>query len=561
MKTLIIALILGLILLNSGYASNLIVDCAFNDLEGWNISNPLHVTISTNTVQGTSCLQLIADPDTPNGSESTAVWQMLDIKRFDPKGEYRLQFRARSDRFPQEYNLFLGLMQGENLPFTIGYEWRQVGTNWQDVQVDFRDVNPVATAVKLMIQVKSPGTVWIDDLKIEKLPNGTIGAEERLLKDLPKFKGSPDQVQITSTGQFRIKNKPFFPIGMWGMTSESEEIMDQLRDYGFNVSGGHVFSSGPDGAKVLLDRAEARGLMLVGVMRFAINGETSNTLKEAEGLKEMYKPLVEIIKDHPAFFAYDLADEPAWAGNNISAFAAGAYFLRENDPNHPIYSNQAPRGSIEQFRRWYRFVDIGGSDIYPWWNGDPDLHSDLPNKTFSVVGDECVKNITAIGHGKPVLMTIQAFGWSDGRTDPQSKAKGYGYPPTNVLRFMAYDAITSGANGIMFYQDHRYPNIDPRVKPVSLELSAIHDVLASPTLTSKYARSLDKRIKLITRKHGKDTYIIAVNTTGQSVRANIETPVQSSIWNVRFENKTVLSKNRIITDDFEPWDVNIYTDR
>ena len=561
----LLVVLLTLILITSRVSAlNLAGNGAFESLEGWTASDPALAVLSTEVVEGKTCLKLTSAPGAAEGTDSTAISRMIDIKAFKPDGEYRMQFKARSDHFPQEYIIYLGIMQGQQLPVVIGYEWRQVGPNWQDVSLDFRDMNPVATGVKLVIQVRAKGSVWIDDLKIEQLPKGTIGAEDLQLKDLPKYKGSKDFVQITPTRRFLVKNKPFFPIGMWGLDFPNEKAMEDMHKYGFNITGtGHLIGRKAEGTKAFLDMAQAHGLMIIGVMRFAISGETEKAIAEAETYKPAYKPIVDVTKNHPAFFAYDLADESAWAGNSKSAFASGAHFFRENDPNHPVFSNQAPRQSISLFKRWYRFVDIGGSDIYPYWNGEPDRHSDLPNKTIAVVGDECTKNLTALGPGKPVLMTIQAFGWSDGNADPETKAKGYAYPPVTEQRFMVYDAITSGASGIMLYQDMKYNDasgsvIDPRVKPVSLELSAMHDILAAAT-AAKGATSLDKRVKLITKTFNNELYIIAVNTTDKNIQAKIKLPVSSKAWNVLFENRNIVTRTAAISDSFGPWDVNIYT--
>ena len=564
-KYLVLAAVFTLMLANC-VSANMVKNGGFESMDGWIASDPALVSLSSDAVEGQSSLKVTSAPNAPEGTESTSVSRIIDIKEFDPQGEYRMQFRIRSDRFPQEYNVFMGLLQGDQWPANIGFEWRQVGPQWQDVQFDFRDVNTVVTAVKLMIQVKAPGSIWIDDLRIVKLPKGTIGAEERLLKDLPKYKGTSEFVKITPDRRFIVKGKPFFPIGAWGLDFPNEKVLRDMRDCGFNLTGtGHLYTKGAEGVKALLDQAQSYGLMVKGVLRFGVRGETPEALAEVERYKETFKPILEVTKSHPAFFAYDIADEPAWIGFNIPAFAEGAHFLRTSDPNHPIFSNQAPRQSIELFKRWYRFVDIGGSDIYPWWNGELDKHSDLPNKTYSVVGDECVKNLKAIGPGKPVVMTIQAFGWSDRERNPQpTDPKGYGYPPQNLQRFMAYDAITSGATGILFFQDMRYADesgnrLNEKVKPVSLELSAIHDVLASATTTTSGVKSLDKRIKLITKKLGKDLYIIAVNTTGESVAANIGIPAAGGTWRVLFEGRNAVQKKNAITETFEPWDVNIYT--
>ncbi len=535
---------------------NLIPNGEFLSLKGWTpANNPLVVL---ERVEGIPCVKLSADPAAAEGTESTFIEQMLDIHSLEAKSEYRMQFRAKSDHFPQLYNLYLATMRGDRVVTAIGYEWRQLGGGWQDVKLDFRDVNTDATAAKVVIQVKAPGQVWIADLRVEKLPAGTIGAEERQLKDLPRYVGSPKYVQITSDRRFIVNGKPFFPIGQWDMAYPDEKAMDDMQECGYNVTGsGMLIDRGPDGVKTFLDQAQARNLHVLGLLRYDCFGEASAAVAVAEQRHIKHKPILDVTREHPAFFVYDIADEPGWIGNSLSAFAAGAHFIRQNDPNHPIFSNQAPRGIVSLLQRWYRFVDVGGCDIYPWWNGEPDRHSDLPDKSLSVVGAETVKNLKALGARKPALMTVQGFGWSD-HAAPEMAAKGYGYPPYNIQRYMVYDAIVNGATGILVFQDQRYPGvINMKIKPLTLELKALHDVLASPT-EAGYARSSDKRVKLITKKHQGQRTVIAVNRSDRALSCQISHSDNNQAWQERSSHRRLKSMEQGFIDHFDAWGVNIY---
>ncbi len=535
---------------------NLIPNGEFLSLKGWTPANdPL---VALERVDGVSCVKLSANPPAPEGTESTSIEQMLDIRSFETNSEYRLQFRAKSDHFPQLYNLYLATMRGERLVTSIGYEWRQVGGGWQDVKLDFRDVNTDATAAKVVIQVKAPGQVWIADLRVEKLLAGTIGAEERQLKDLPRYAGSPKYVQITSDRRFIVNGKPFFPIGQWDMAYPNEKAMDDMQECGYNLTGSGMLNlKTPEEVKTFLDQAQARSLHVLGLLRYDAFGEAAAAVAVAEQRHIMHKPVIDVTREHPAFFVYDVADEPGWIGNSLSALAAGAHFIRQHDPNHPIFSNQAPRGTISLLQRWYRFVDVGGCDIYPWWNGEPDRHSDQPDKTLSVVGAETIKNLTALGSRKPAIMTVQGFGWSEGTTS-ELATKGYGYPPANIQRYMVYDAIVCGATGILVFQDQRYPGvINMKIKPLTLELKALHDVLASPT-EAGYARASDKRVKLITKIHQGKRTVIAVNRSDRALDCRISHSASAQTWQERISRRRMKSTEQGFTDRFDAWGVNIY---
>ena len=538
-------------------------------LQDWKFSDSSLAGMANEGRNGGPCLKLKADPKATEGASSTWANRRLDITSFDPNGEYRLQFSVRTDVMLREFYLTMGLVKGDERPVVIKGEWVQVVADWQTVTRDFFGVDTGAIEAVLQFAVKAPGTVWIDNLKIQKLPKGMIASEGSHLKDLPAFVGSPDYVQITPDRRIILRGKPFFPIGILGADFLSPEMMKDARSLGFNTIGsGHLISRKVEGTKAYLDLAKSNDLMVLGVTRLAgtLNGitvaptgvTTEQALTFVEEKKKEFLPILEVMRKHPALLAYDFADENILAGDNLEAVAEVAHWIRATDPNHPVWGNQAPRQSVALFKSYYRFMDIGGSDIYPWWNGEPDQHSDLPNKTLSVVGDECQKNIEAIGPGKPVFMYLQAFGWSD-EMGP-IRYKGYGYPPLHVLRFMGYDAIVNGASGVIFFQDHDYPGIIVNmIKPIALELAAIHDVLAAPTQEGT-TKSLDKRLAIILKKHGEDSYIIAVNRTAQEFEAGIEVPGSESVWQVLFKGGSVTAEKKVITDRFAPWDVRIYTD-
>ena len=89
-----------------------------------------------------------------------------------------------------------------------------------------------------------------------------------------------------------------------------------------------------------------------------------------------------------------------------------------------------------------------------------------------------------------------------------------------------------------------------------MTLQSLHDVLASKT-HNYGAKSLDSRVKLITKKFKDNLYIIAVNRTGKSVQVKIEVP--NGIWR-EFSNKNASfasEKGRIMAH-FAPWGVKIY---
>jgi len=356
-----------------------------------------------------------------------------------------------------------------------------------------------------------------------------------------------------------VAGKPFLPIMVWGVHMNTEEMLAAARDFGYSVvATPHAETLGPAGAHLWLDMAEKHGLKVILTTRVEFNEKQAAVLWP-DKLKRLTEVINEI-KTHPALFAYNLSDEPAWAGYNVAAFAEGARTIRALDPNHPIYVNHAPRNTIGELRRYDAFVDIAGSDIYPVWKEGLDRHSDLPNKTLSVVGDETTKNLEALGTRGPVMQTLQAFSWSDS----SAERTGDPFPSHEQLRFMGYDSLVCGATGIAYYQNGHYRELRPELKPVVREFSALQDVLAAGEIISTDGICSQAGIKLLIKKHRGHIVLIAVNRTNQPIEAKfdlsrlLKKPPISLL--VLFEKRTLPITSLQAHDHFEPFGVHVYTD-
>src|SRR5262249_59246372 len=95
-------------------------------------------------------------------------------------------------------------------------------------------------------------------------------------------------------------------------------------------------------------------------------------------------------KDHPGLACWKGADEPAWGGVPVDHVQPFYDIVHGLDGNHPVWITQAPRGTIESLRQYNTAYDVGAMDIYPV-SYPPGAHSDLPNKSISVVGDHAAR--------------------------------------------------------------------------------------------------------------------------------------------------------------------------
>jgi hypothetical protein len=128
--------------------------------------------------------------------------------------------------------------------------------------------------------------------------------------------------------------------------------------------------------------------------------------------------------------------------------------LRALDPDHPVVLIEAPRAPAPTAGRtepltaaavepYAAACDIHGIDIYPL---PPGAHAGGPpvNTDIGVVGDVTRILVRASG-GRPVWTTLQ-IAWS-GVLPPHRTV----FPTLQQARFMAYDAIVSGARGLFFF--------------------------------------------------------------------------------------------------------------
>ena len=495
----------------------------------------------------------------PNGSQK--------ITDFTPEKPYRLQYDVRGDRFGVEYRVYLGLWhdaaKGDpaGTPPTawvdgIDTEWRQTATAWHHITVDFK---PTAKANKMMVvlQIKGPGKVWFDNVSIT--PQSLDAAPPVVAAPIvvaPQVvpDASTRGVKIGADRRFTLDGKPFFPIFIWGWTPYSTEALGTARDWGFNVVGTTVFREfGTEAARRWLDAAQQNKLHAMVMMAFLLPPASAET--DLATLIKQSEPIMPLVRDHPATFGYTLNDEPAWAGYDVTAHNKAAQWIKAQDPLHPIFLNHAPRNTIAELKKYNPFIDIAGSDIYPVWASGVDKHSDLPNKTISVVGDETRKNLEAVDGKKPIMQTLQGFSWSDGAS---ATTKGDPFPTRAQSRFMAWDSIVAGATGIAWFQDERYLQLRPELKPVVHEFASLQDVLAG-------GKSVDSKavfaapIQTIAYKWKGKTVLVAINPTEKAVQS-------APNWKPTFGASTraprVLWENRssAATESFAPFDVHIYTD-
>jgi len=386
-----------------------------------------------------------------------------------------------------------------------------------------------------------------------------VSKTSQILRKLAK---APAEVRVREDNILLVNGQPFFPIGMY--LPLSEPICKELSQAGFNlVLTGNVLSGSANRYR-LLDLADRYHLKVVewkyvNIKKNILPGNPEYLQKERERIPSL--------ANHPAFLGCFL-DELLWCGVDYQSVKPYYELLREQDPYHFLWLNHAPRNTVQEIAHHNQSTDITGSDIYP----APEernlsrAHSNLPNKTLSVVGDETRKLIETVEGKKPVWMILQGFGWNDlfQKKDEESKRLGR-RPNFPESRFMTYDAIVNGATGVLYF-GCTYIEYDSQLwkdlKKIAAELNRLHPVLvakSSEDTVKAYSESI--KSKLLQKEYEGQQYIIAVNEAKTAGNVEFKGRNLKGIDKVKvlFEGRDIKVKDSEFQDYFPGYGVHIYT--
>jgi hypothetical protein len=352
--------------------------------------------------------------------------------------------------------------------------------------------------------------------------------------------------------------------------------------------------------------AAAHGMRCCPWMGWALsNFDPGDKKKEAE-----LKQIIDAFRESPGMGLWKGADEPEW-GNEHDAkkstpeqVANVARIIHENDPNHPIWLVQAPRGTVASMKRYNDGWDIGGIDIYPV-SYPPGVHTLEKNKDLSMVGD-WTRFMREVAGPKPYWMTLQiAF---SGVAKP---GKTLRFPTFPEQRFMAYEAIINGSRGLTYFGGGIPQTLNERdralgynwtywdrimvpllqeigpkspIEPALIAADSKIRLTVAPELPPKrkvatkaeeenknaggpaqyvqdQAGAADaKAIEWLVREAGKDVYVLACMKAGPTIHVRFTgLPSDCGKGDVVFEEpRTVEAKDGSFSDWFGPYEVHVY---
>jgi hypothetical protein len=388
----------------------------------------------------------------------------------------------------------------------------------------------------------------------------------------------PTRVSINPDLVLVVNGQKVFPIGFTtgpppgAKTPEGKNGMRELAD-----AGGLFMRTGSTGGrpwndetlareKQWMDAAAANGLYCWPFLHELASLGPKDAKREA-----MLRKVINTFKNHPGLLVWKGADEPEWGKLPVESLLRSYRLIKELDPNHPVVTIQAPRGTVESLRRYNVASDIIGMDIYPI-GYPPGTHSLLTNKTLSLVGDHTRIIMEASAGKQPVWMVLQ-IAWS-GVVKP---GKTLRLPTFPEERFMTYQAIINGARGILYFGGNLTNAMPPEdaklgwnwsfwkrvLRPVVEEIgtkSPLQPALVAPNSRLPVRVTGADDVEFCVREADQQLFILACKTGGATQAVEFSgLPVSAATGEVLYESpRQVAARNGRFTDWFAPYEVHVY---
>ena len=288
-------------------------------------------------------------------------------------------------------------------------------------------------------------------------------------------------------------------------------------------------------------------------------------------------------KDHPALLFWEIEDEPAFTWNSAEPRIMPEQmqetydFIKKSDPEHLIITNHGPVNLIATLQKYNSSTDLVACDVYPVipqgikpsYALYPDgLQGDLLNPYISQVGEYVDKMKKVVHNSKPVFMVLQGFSWEMLKDESKRDTSMVLYPTYEESRFMAYNAIVHGANGIIYWGTNYTPqpsDFMDDLNRVTKELAEMQEVLATRSIGLNIKKeyhelmySIDTGVEIMIKKVKGKIYMLAVNSDRNPVKVTFSGLDKFNEITVLQEEREVAINKGKFTDYYEPFDVHIY---
>ena len=377
----------------------------------------------------------------------------------------------------------------------------------------------------------------------------------------------PAKLSFDDDGMLLIDGERTFIIGTYHRP-KSENPYAELAEAGFNLVR-------VEDKREELDKAHANGLWTW------VNIGYIDTTKD-ESAKRVERR-VQRLKDHPALLVWETCDEPAFTWNSAEMRVRPEPLIRtynlvkQIDPAHLFYMNHSPVNLVSTLQKYNPATDIVACDIYPViprgirisYALNPDgLQGDLLNPYLSQVGEYADKMRRVAGPHRPLFMVLQGFAWEMLRKENDRDPNMILYPTLEQSRFMAYNAIIHGANGILYWGTSYTPQPSQfwsDLKAVTRELHSIKDVLAARSVSlpieksyHELGHSVDAGVEVLAKRIGDALYLITANADRYPEKVTFKGLSGFSTAHILFEDRNAPISSGELTEYYRPFDVHVF---
>ena len=386
---------------------------------------------------------------------------------------------------------------------------------------------------------------WVRFRNVRVETSSVIGSFKRGLTvpERPAYRSDAGASKLLrEDGVAIVDGKPFFPIGVFGMTTipfngnSYDKAFEQLAAVGFNFGHTYNYPAPP----AYLEAAERHGCKVCTTA---------------------------VTPPHPAILAWYLCDDTSDYMQPEELLAAQAE-VRSRDPVRlTANADSVEARGLSDYGYTLHSDYVNGSDVF-----FPEIYP-IRGPKGHPSDATCVKKVIRImdlvrrdrarfGDGTPraVWPLLQAF-MAEG-----SKSWGH-FPSKAQLRAMAFAAIIHGATGILWYDYGRgnpgnqgitsTPERWEAIAGIATRLKSLSPVLTSRT-PSAQPTSGCPNVTCLLKRHDGMVYLLAVNSSPDPVSACIRNLPLDKVGEVMWEGRGIVVHGGCLTDGFDGFGVHVY---
>lgn len=344
--------------------------------------------------------------------------------------------------------------------------------------------------------------------------------------------------------------EPFLPFGWF---SQGIDTWDPKEGYTVLQAYSREYSS-DEAVREWLDPIAAKGTYATFSPyspTFMNRGEDlKRPLNDQE--RQALRARVNALKDHPALFAWYMADEPELVPVLPQRAQEIYETVRDADPYHPcIMLND----TIEGIYRYARGGDVLMPDPYPCF-----LKGGLAAGPIEKTGKFMLAIQDATGDRKPAWVTPQGFNYGD-----YGRAGNRG-PTLTELRNQNYQAVIYGAKGFIWYtygQYGNYPELNLGMPFLAREMADLKAAVLADDVPGVVTVKAPKpeHLHVSLRRVGDEMTLFAVNTATEPQTATFTVKGAPASLYVVSEGRKVSLAGGSFTDEFGVYASHVYSSR